>query len=255
VAALAGASAVVATAQPVAGEGGAPADPVLASLPDFPSLTSPTLSFIAYVSSTSVYGSDRGGAWVGEGEERPCNATGLARVEAEAAWRAAAGGAGVRAATFRAGGIYGPGRSALDIVSGARTSRRDDPDAAGAPVSRIHALDLARGLLAAAQAADAAAAAAAAAATSSSSAAAWTVYNAVDADPAPRGEVLAAARALLAGERPVEGPGDRPEPSAGKRVRGAAFAALLEGKGGLAFPTYREGLAGILRGEGGPFGV
>ena len=253
-AALAASTHLVATAPPALLEGGrgsgtiTPHDPVLAALGPALASLAPSLTWAAYVSSTSVYGDDRAGAWVGEEDAvGPSTAAGAARVSAEAAWRAWAAGAGVGGATFRAGGIYGPGRAALDVAGGggarapgAGARRRDAEGSAAKPTSRVHVADLARGLLAAARA---------------GGGGAWTVYNAVDADPAPRAEVVAAARALLEGggggtAAAAAAPALRPEPATGKRVRGARFAGLLAGEGGLLYPTYREGLAGILEAGG-----
>ena len=229
-------------------EGGAPPptppplDPVLSAVTDLSSLT-PALTWVAYVSSTSVYGAERGGAWVGEDDEvGPSTPAGSARAVAEAAWRDWAGGAGIPGAAFRAGGIYGPGRSALDIVaSGGRPgrTRRGGEAEARKPTSRVHVADLARGILAAART------------PRPAQQPDWRVYNAVDGDPAAREVVVAAARALLSGGEGVEEKEpDRVEPTTGKRVRGERFAALLAPEeGGLLYPSYQEGLAGILRAE------
>ena len=240
-AALASATALVATAPPV-GDGEAAHDPFLASVLTRSSLICPALTTAIYVSSTSVYGTDRGGGWVIESDPpAPSNATGTARVAAEEAWRGWAADAGVSGFTFRAGGIYGPGRSALDVASsGTRSGSRRGGADASTPVSRVHVLDLARGILVAAGA-------------EAGTAPSWTVVNAVDTDPAPRAEVVAAASALLKGEFAAAPAAPCLEPTTGKRVRGERFAALLEGKGGLVFPSYREGLTAIAGGDGRPF--
>lgn len=243
-AALRNATHLVATAPPLLLGGASPAtslttpvDPILSSL-DLTPLT-PSLAWVAYVSSTSVYGEDRGGGWVGEegGVGTSLSPKARARVAAEEQWKDWAGGRALPGAVFRAGGIYGPGRSALDIASGARPERRRGGEEGGAalekPTSRIHVSDLARGLLTAAG-------------RPPLPHLAWEVYDAVDGDPAPRAEVVEAARALLRGEE--GGEQQRPEPTTGKRVRGERFAGLLQPEGGLLYPTYREGLRGILDG-------
>lgn len=261
---LASATHAVATAPPLA-DGH---DPFLAAL-DLRA-AAPRLAWVGYVSSTSVYGSDLGGAWVGEGSPvAPSTPAGTARAAAEAEWRAwAEAGAkvgGPPVTCVRAGGIYGPGRSALDIAAaataaateageggrgptaGAAASRRTSSSRLAShdsPTSRIHVHDLARGLLAAA------------AGMASAPMHPWAVVNAVDGEPAPRAVVVAAARALLAGAGVPGGDGGgglSPSPTTGKRVRGDAFAALLAPAGGLIFPSYREGLRAIASGDGRPF--
>ena len=95
-----------------------------------------------YLSSTGVYG-DRAGAWVDEatptiaqsGEGRR-----NARAEADLAWLE------LGARVFRLPGIYGPGRSALDRVRAGQARRIDLP---GQVFSRVHVDDIARGLVAA----------------------------------------------------------------------------------------------------------
>ncbi len=95
-----------------------------------------------YLSSTGVYG-DRAGAWVDEatptiaqsGEGRR-----NARAEADLAWL------GMGARVFRLPGIYGPGRSALDRVKEGKARRID---LAGQVFSRVHVEDIASGVIAA----------------------------------------------------------------------------------------------------------
>ena len=83
------------------------------------------LRWLGYLSSTSVYG-DAGGAWVDETTRglAPTAPKAVARLDAENAWRAffagrrGAGreGKGTLLRVFRLGGIYGPGRSALEAA-------------------------------------------------------------------------------------------------------------------------------------------
>lgn len=95
-----------------------------------------------YLSSTGVYG-DRAGAWVDEatptiaqsGEGRR-----NARAEADLAWLE------LGARVFRLPGIYGPGRSTLDRVRAGQARRIDLP---GQVFSRVHVDDIARGVVAA----------------------------------------------------------------------------------------------------------
>ena len=73
----------------------------------------PALRRIVYYSTIGVYG-DHGGAWVDEtSATRTRTARGLARLEDEARWTAAARARGAEADILRLAGIYGPGRNAL----------------------------------------------------------------------------------------------------------------------------------------------
>ena len=95
-----------------------------------------------YLSSTGVYG-DRQGAWVDEstptiaqsGEGRR-----NARAEADLAWLT------IGARVFRLPGIYGPGRSALDRVREGKARQIDLPDQV---FSRVHVDDIVSGVVAA----------------------------------------------------------------------------------------------------------
>ena len=89
-------------------------------------LSIPTLEWVGYLSSTSVYG-DRDGEWVDENSEvRPSTKRGSRRARAEAQWLSLAG-QGVPVHVFRLAGIYGPGRSALDSVRAGIARRIDKP--------------------------------------------------------------------------------------------------------------------------------
>ncbi|MDC8753928.1 SDR family NAD(P)-dependent oxidoreductase [Erythrobacter sp. sf7] len=98
--------------------------------------------WLGYLSSTGVYG-DKQGAWVDEatptiaqsGEGRR-----NARAEADLAWLE------MGARVFRLPGIYGPGRSALDRVREGKARRIDLP---GQVFSRVHVDDIASGVVAA----------------------------------------------------------------------------------------------------------
>lgn len=112
------------------------------------------------------------------------------------------------------------------------------------------------------------------------------IVNVVDCDPTSHKDVVAYARRMLGmagddagdvavgerggdpgctsqhnvvGEGAEHGPGrgDVPavRPRGEKRVSNAALLRLLAAHGGLQYPTYREGLKAILRGESFPFGA
>jgi len=95
-------------------------------------------AWYGYLSSTGVYG-DTQGAWV---DETSPTGTGRrnARAEADALWSE------LGARVFRLPGIYGPGRSALDRVRDGRARRIDIE---GQVFSRVHADDIASGVVAA----------------------------------------------------------------------------------------------------------
>lgn len=107
------------------------ADPVLAAYGD-------RLGgkWLGYLSSTGVYG-DTGGAWVDE--SAPIKGRRANRNRADGEWLA------LGARVFRLPGIYGPGRSPLDRVA---TGTAHRTGIAGQVFSRIHADDLARGVIA-----------------------------------------------------------------------------------------------------------
>ncbi len=195
------------------------------------------LRWIGYISTTGVYG-DRGGAWVDEATPpAPGKARSARRVAAEEQWRAVAGPRGVALDIFRAGGIYGPGRSVLDELRAGVAKRVMKP---GHSFSRIHRDDIALALVAGAR-----------------KPAGIRVLHLVDDEPASSAE-LAAEGARLLGivpppEMSFEQAAARMSPmglsfwSENRRVSSAGTRAAL----GIAwrYPTYREGLAAILSGE------
>ncbi|MDZ4137946.1 MAG: SDR family NAD(P)-dependent oxidoreductase [Erythrobacter sp.] len=134
IAALGEASHILSSVPPDRATGG---DPVLDSYGD--ALAGKPLF---YLSSTGVYG-DRQGAWVDEatptiaqsGEGRR-----NARAEADLAWL------NIGARVFRLPGIYGPGRSAHDRVKEGNARRIDLP---GQVFSRVHVDDIASAVVAA----------------------------------------------------------------------------------------------------------
>eukprot|EP00899_Mesostigma_viride_P008463 jgi/Mesvir1/17618/Mv08844-RA.1 len=140
-----------------------------------------TLRWLGYLSSTSVYG-DWGGHWVDEDcELRPSEPKAKARAAAEAAWLALWQTHGLPVHIFRLGGIYGPSRSILDSLS--RDTKTDSQVQRSNRrfVSRCHVADICGVLYA-----------------SMLQPNPGRVYNIVDDEPAPRGDVEAFARNLLA---------------------------------------------------------
>jgi dTDP-4-dehydrorhamnose reductase len=197
----------------------------------------PALRRIVYYSTIGVYG-DHGGAWVDEtSATRTRTARGLARLEDEARWTAAARAWGAEANILRLAGIYGPGRNALVNLRRAEARRIVKP---GQVFNRAHVDDIAeisrlvltRDLK-------------------------GQIWNVADKEPAPPQYVIAYAAALLGVGPPPEEPFDqaRLSPMArefyadNKRVSIAKAKAIL----GFApaYPTYREGLKALAEaGEG-----
>lgn len=199
------------------------AGPALARLP---------LEWAGYLSTTGVYG-DCGGAWVDE--SAPVNPNldrSRRRAEAERLWLAS----GLPVHVFRLAGIYGPGRSALDNARDGTGRRIHKP---GQVFSRIHVDDIAGTVLA-----------------SMARPHAGAIYNVCDDDPAPPQEVMAHAYRLLGKEPPPEIPWDVAKATLSpmalsfyadnKRVRNDRMKAELGVV--LKYPSYRDGLAAILKG-------
>ena len=179
--------------------------------------------WLGYLSSTGVYG-DTGGAWADEtahvgGGRRS------ARAACDAEWLARS------ARVFRLPGIYGPGRSALERVREGRTQRIDLPHQV---FSRIHADDIASGVIAALEAPAGA-------------------YNLADDLPASQNAVIDEACRLLGTEAPplvfLEDASLSPPARAfyaeNRRVSNGKAKRVLGWR--PRFATYREGLADCLR--------
>jgi nucleoside-diphosphate-sugar epimerase len=231
---LTGITHIVATAPPAAG-----ADPVLARH-GAALAASPTLRWAGYLSTTGVYG-DRGGAWVDEDTPpHPTGPRGALRVAIEQAWVAALG---ERCAVdlFRVAGIYGPGRSPLDDLRAGRARRIVKP---GHAFGRIHRDDIARAVIAAA---------------AQDRPPGARVLHLNDDEPAETARVIEAAAALLGIAPPPEI--DYDTAAAGMSEMGRSFWAenrkvdCRKTRAALGidwrYPTYREGLAGILAEERG----
>ena len=187
--------------------------------------------WIAYLSTTGVYG-DHDGGWVSE--ETPLNpntARGERRCAAEAQWLDLWRGHNLPVHIFRLAGIYGPGRNQLlSIVDG--TARRIVKP--GQVFSRIHVDDIATVLEA-----------------SIARPQPGRAYNVCDDEACPPQDVIAFAATLLG--RPV--PPDLPYDEAAltpmarsfyadsKRVSNARIKAELGVR--LRYPTYREGLGAL----------
>jgi nucleoside-diphosphate-sugar epimerase len=200
----------------------------------------PSLVWIGYLSTVGVYG-DAGGAKIDETALlNPQSARGARRVMAEAQWRAFGHKSGKRVEVFRLPGIYGPGRSAIDSVRDGTARRIVKP---GQVFNRIHVADIAATLERAMMLA------------SAGRSLAFDTFNVVDDEPAPPQDVVAYAAQLLGVQPPPEIPFAEAQLSPmaqsfygeSKRVDNARLKSEIGLT--LAYPTYREGLADILRGR------
>ncbi|WP_254453624.1 SDR family NAD(P)-dependent oxidoreductase [Siccirubricoccus sp. G192] len=199
----------------------------------------PQLRWIGYISTTGVYG-DRGGAWVDEATPpAPRQDRTRWRLEAEQQWARFAAGRAVD--LFRTGGIYGPGRSVFDDLRAGTARRTVKP---GHAFSRIHRDDIARAVCAALR---------------QSLPPGLRVLHLVDDEPCESAMVVEAAARMLGVPPPPPAPFEQAARSMSpmalsfwaenRRVANAATKAAL----GIAWrhPTWREGLAAILREERG----
>ncbi len=228
---LARATHLLVTAPP--GDGG---DPVLVA--HEAALRAAPLRWIGYLSTTGVYG-DRGGGWVEEvTPPAPGQARSQRRLAAERAWRGFAAG---RCALdlMRAGGIYGPGRSAFDDLRAGTARRVIKP---GHAFGRIHRDDIAGAVLAA---------------MGQEMAPGVRVLHLVDDEPAESAAVMEEAARLLGVPLPpalrfeeavaAMSPIARSFWAENRKVANRMTKAAL----GIAwrYPSYREGLRAVLEEE------
>lgn len=182
--------------------------------------------WVAYLSSTGVYGNTEG-AWVDESSPVVGDGAGgrrMARAEADRRWRA------LGACVIRLPGIYGPGRSVFDQLRHG-TARRIDRS--GHRFSRVHVDDIVGGLLAAMRGEM------------------RGVYNLADELPAePRTVTEEACRLAGMAPPPVTRLADAGLSPAAmgfwsekRLVSGGKF--LRESGYGLRYPDYKEGLRAI----------
>ncbi len=226
---LARATHVLCSAPPDAG-----GDPLVSRLL---ALAAPAWRWLGYLSTTGVYG-DRAGGWVDETTPvAPSSDRARRRVVAETQWLELGRASGAPTHIFRLPGIYGPGRSAFDQIR-AGTARRIDK--AGQVFSRVHAEDIATTIMA-----------------SIARPRTGAIYNVADHEPAPQADVVAHAFTLMGLPVPPAIPYDEIAPTLSpmarsfyaesRRVRADPIRTELGVE--LAYPTYREGLAGILAEE------
>ncbi|XP_047060433.1 dTDP-6-deoxy-L-talose 4-dehydrogenase (NAD(P)(+)) [Lolium rigidum] len=210
-------------------------DPLLSSHTDLQrTLTDGNLQWLCYLSSTGVYG-DCGGAWVDEDRVvNPNKESSKLRYAAEEGWLDLVDELDLSAFVLRLGGIYGPGRSALDTIAKRKSlSRTQKLRESKQYTARIHVADIYQAILA-----------------SMGVRSARKIYNVVDDDPAPRAEVFAFAQSLIEKIYPdlatdSAGPDSQDRIIAGeKRVSNARLKEELGVR--LVHPSYRSGLQSIL---------
>lgn len=189
------------------------------------------LSWVAYLSTTGVYG-DHGGGWVDETTPTsPVTERGERRQSAENAWFALYRDHGVPIHVFRLAGIYGPGRNVLQSLLAGQARRVALP---GHVFSRIHVEDIVNTLVA-----------------SMAWPRAGAIYNVCDDLPASQSEVTAYAAVLLGMEPPPEIPFKDADMSPmarsfykdNKRVSNRLIREELGVE--LAFPDYRVGIKAL----------
>ncbi|KAG6704994.1 hypothetical protein I3842_07G159600 [Carya illinoinensis] len=201
------------------------------------SLMDGNLQWLCYLSSTSVYG-DRGGAWVDEDyPTSPASELANLRLVAEKRWLSLGDDLELSTQIFRLGGIYGPGRSAVDtIIKQGALSEGQKMRVYRKFTSRIHVEDISQALKA-----------------SIHLPSRRRVYNIVDDDPAPREEVFAYASDLIEKKWPgrIKQSASRSESLIGKggrrgekRVSNARMKKELGVR--LLHPSYRSGLQSII---------
>ncbi len=192
-------------------------------------LASPTVRWVGYLSSTSVYGDHQGAKVTEDSPRLATSPRGIARIMAEDAWQALYNDHGLPVSIFRLSGIYGSGRSVFDKLAAGRAQRLDKPDHM---FSRIHGVDIA-GVVAA------------------SLNRAPDVYNVCDTLPATGRQVVEYACALSGYPLPPLIPFEQAALSEMAQSFYADHRLILPEKIAgfydFVYPTYREGLQAIFR--------
>lgn len=182
---------------------------------------------LVYTGSTGLFGQRDGGDVDEETPPAPASPGAEVLVEAEALVRGAAGPA-LRALVVRLSGLYGPGRAGiLDRVRAGRLALGPGDEAW---MNFCHLDDAVAFVLAGVD-----------------RGAAGAVYNGSDAGPARRKEVVEWIAAQL-GIPPPRAAGAAGPPGPNRRILSARTRAALGLE--LAFPTFREGLAPLVRAGG-----
>jgi nucleoside-diphosphate-sugar epimerase len=206
-------------------------DPVLGLYRDALIEGAASFRWIAYLSTTGVYG-DRRGGWVDETSELlPATERGRRRLAAEHAWLELHRTHDLPLHVFRLAGIYGPGRNQLLAMRKGEARRIVKPDQV---FSRIHVDDVA-GVLEA----------------SANSPHPGRCYNVCDDEPAPPDVVIAYAAEILRLPAPPQVSYEQAELSGlsksfyeeSKRVSNQRIKNELGYR--LLYPSFREGLSSL----------
>lgn len=193
--------------------------------------SSPSITWIGYFSSVSVYG-DSKGEWVDEKTTpEPVTERGMHRLAAENAWIEFGRASGKTIVILRLPGIYGPGRSAIDQLRAGKARRIFKP---GQVTNRVHVDDIATATEASLELPSGV-----------------HVFNVTDDLPAPPQDVIAYGAELLGVPcPPATDPNDaslspmaRSFYAESKKVSNVRMKDELGVK--LAYPTYVEGLKAI----------
>lgn len=186
--------------------------------------------WVGYVSATSVYPDKPDGVCYEDTPPDPVTARGKARLLAEQRWQKL-----FNAEIFRAAGIYGPGRSPFDSLRDgtARIITRE-----GQVFNRIHRDDICRVIFAA-----------------QAQPRSRRIINLADQKPAPQGDVVRHAAALLGVDPPTPqqledanlSPMARSFYVSRRRVGSRVIKPELNVD--LLYPDYESGLAAILQAE------
>ncbi|MEM1371921.1 MAG: NAD(P)-dependent oxidoreductase [Pseudomonadota bacterium] len=195
---------------------------------------------ICYLSTIGVYGNHEG-RWIDETAELLATSPRSKwRVRTEDRWRSAAAACGAAFMTMRLSGIYGPGRSAIDKLRAGSARRIVKP---GQVFNRIHVSDIATCILAGFNTPNL---------PVDDDVPAGDVFNITDDEPAPPQDVITLAAEMMGIDPPPEipfeeadlGPMARSFYGDVKRVKNERLKDILGVN--LQYPTYREGLRGLL---------
>lgn len=190
--------------------------------------------WIAYLSTTGVYGDHGGGLVTEDTPLTPNTERGHRRLAAETQWLALWRAHGLPVMIFRLAGIYGPGRNQLLSLLDGTAKRVIKP---GQVFSRIHVEDIANTLEA-----------------SIARPQPGTAYNVCDDEACPPQDVVEYGAKLLGLPVPPDVPFEAANLSPmamsfyadSKRVSNTRIVGELGVK--LSYPTYREGLGELAKG-------
>jgi nucleoside-diphosphate-sugar epimerase len=207
-------------------------DPVLRRFRQELAVRATSLQWVAYLSTTGVYG-DHGGGWVDEDTPRtPNTERGHRRLAAENAWLQLFSEHALPVHLFRLAGIYGPGRNAIQSMRDGTAKRVIRK---GQVFSRIHVEDIVGVLLA-----------------SLEKPYPGRAYNVADNEPCPPQDVIKHAAELLGIAPPPEIAFEDAELSPmarsffmdSKRVSNVRVKDELDYA--FHYPNYRVGLGALL---------